>query len=114
MGGGSVDRRLAFVFGEFSGERCVREPITPCGLNTHWFLSLADAREKVECWRRDYNEVSCRLQSPRQRLAAGLSAELPQVQREALLLPSADDEAGLLDQAQRTAVEMAPACEPAP
>jgi putative transposase len=26
-------------------------------LNTHWFLSLADAREKLECWRRDYTEV---------------------------------------------------------
>jgi hypothetical protein len=26
-------------------------------LNMHWFLSLADAREKLECWRRDYNEV---------------------------------------------------------
>jgi len=26
-------------------------------LNTHWFLGLADAREKLECWRRDYNEV---------------------------------------------------------
>ena len=26
-------------------------------LNTHWFLSLADAREKLEHWRRDYNEV---------------------------------------------------------
>ena len=26
-------------------------------LNTHWFLTLADAREKLECWRRDYNEV---------------------------------------------------------
>lgn len=26
-------------------------------LNTHWFLSLADAREKLDCWRRDYNEV---------------------------------------------------------
>jgi len=26
-------------------------------LNTHWFLSLADARAKLECWRRDYNEV---------------------------------------------------------
>ncbi|MBD0425974.1 transposase [Aquisalinus flavus] len=23
-------------------------------LNAHWFLSLADAREKLECWRRDY------------------------------------------------------------
>lgn len=26
-------------------------------LNTHWFLSLEDAREKMEAWRRDYNEV---------------------------------------------------------
>ena len=26
-------------------------------LNTHWFLSLADAQEKLEDWRRDYNEV---------------------------------------------------------
>lgn len=25
-------------------------------LNTHWFLSLADARTKIEEWRRDYNE----------------------------------------------------------
>jgi len=50
----------------------------------------------------------------RQRLAAGLSAELPKVQREALLFPSTDDEAGLLDQLLRGAIEMAPACEPAP
>ncbi|SMO90607.1 putative transposase [Paracoccus laeviglucosivorans] len=26
-------------------------------LNAHWFMDLADAREKVEAWRRDYNEV---------------------------------------------------------
>ena len=25
-------------------------------LNTHWFLSLDDARSKIEAWRRDYNE----------------------------------------------------------
>lgn len=25
-------------------------------LNTHRFLSLADARAKIEVWRRDYNE----------------------------------------------------------
>lgn len=24
-------------------------------LNTHWFLSLADAQEKIESWRADYN-----------------------------------------------------------
>ena len=26
-------------------------------LNTHWFMSLDDAREKLDAWRRDYNEV---------------------------------------------------------
>ncbi|WP_261375496.1 integrase core domain-containing protein, partial [Gluconacetobacter diazotrophicus] len=26
-------------------------------LNAHWFLTRADAREKLEAWRRDYNEV---------------------------------------------------------
>ena len=25
-------------------------------LNAHWFLGLADAAEKLEAWRRDYNE----------------------------------------------------------
>ena len=25
-------------------------------LNTHWFLSLEDARDKIEAWRQDYNE----------------------------------------------------------
>ncbi|MEN7431163.1 IS3 family transposase [Chromobacterium sp. TRC.1.1.SA] len=25
-------------------------------LNMHWFLSLDDARDKIECWRQDYNE----------------------------------------------------------
>ena len=25
-------------------------------LNPHWFLSLADARDKIEAWRRFYNE----------------------------------------------------------
>ncbi len=27
-------------------------------LNTHWFLSLEDACEKLERWRRHYNPVS--------------------------------------------------------
>ena len=26
-------------------------------LNAHWFMCLADAQEKCESWRRDYNEV---------------------------------------------------------
>ena len=25
-------------------------------LDTHWFLSVEDARSKIEAWRRDYNE----------------------------------------------------------
>jgi putative transposase len=25
-------------------------------LNAHWFLSLADAKSKIEAWRRHYNE----------------------------------------------------------
>ena len=25
-------------------------------LNAHWFLTLADAAEKLEAWRRDYND----------------------------------------------------------
>jgi putative transposase len=25
-------------------------------LNTNWFLSLEDARDKIEAWRMDYNE----------------------------------------------------------
>jgi putative transposase len=25
-------------------------------LNAHWFLSLADAKAKIEAWRRHYNE----------------------------------------------------------
>ena len=28
---------------------------TEC-LNAHWFMNLADAREKLEAWRRHYNE----------------------------------------------------------
>jgi putative transposase len=26
-------------------------------LNASWFLSMADARDRIEQWRRDYNEV---------------------------------------------------------
>jgi putative transposase len=26
-------------------------------LNLHWFLSLEDAKAKIEAWRKDYNEV---------------------------------------------------------
>ena len=39
-------------------------------LNVHWFLSLVDAREKIETWRRDYNAYR-----PHQSLG-GLSPEM--------------------------------------
>ena len=26
-------------------------------LNEHWFMSWAEARKKIEVWRRDYNQV---------------------------------------------------------
>ena len=26
-------------------------------MNEHWFMSLAEARRKIEVWRRDYNQV---------------------------------------------------------
>ena len=26
-------------------------------MNEHWFVSLAEAREKIEVWRRDYHQV---------------------------------------------------------
>ena len=36
--------------GSFNGSFC-----DEC-LNLNWFLSLEDAREKIEIWRQDYNE----------------------------------------------------------
>ena len=33
------------------------KPTDNAFVNAHWFLSLEDAREKCEAWRRDYNEV---------------------------------------------------------
>jgi transposase InsO family protein len=38
-------------------EICHKAGIIRQCLNTHWFLSLQDACEKLEAWRRDYNEV---------------------------------------------------------
>ena len=44
-------------------------------LNASWFLSLADAREKIEAWRRDYNEhhphSSLKNQSPNKFVSTG-------------------------------------------
>ncbi len=44
-------------------------------LNTHWFLSLADARDKIERWRKNYNAIrppnSLKNLSPEQFAAQG-------------------------------------------
>ena len=42
---------------------------TEC-LNEHWFLSLEDARQTLEAWRREYNE-----ERPHQALAGQTPAE---------------------------------------
>ena len=48
---------LDFSSGEADGQRLYRVGRfrQEC-LNEHWFLSLDDAQDKVEAWRRDYNE----------------------------------------------------------
>jgi putative transposase len=50
-------------------------------LNTNWFLSLEDAKEKIEAWRRDYNEYrphsSLDNLSPKQYLEKYQSQERP-------------------------------------
>ncbi|MFP3741115.1 integrase core domain-containing protein, partial [Burkholderia sp. SIMBA_019] len=53
-------------------------------LNSHWFLSFADAKEKIDAWRTYYNEVrphsALKWQAPaeyaRQHLADGQIANL--------------------------------------
>nr|WP_245276249.1 transposase [Mesorhizobium sp. LNHC220B00] len=37
--------------------RSLQQPLQGGCLNAHWFLTLADAAEKLEDWRRYYNEV---------------------------------------------------------
>jgi len=46
-------------------------------LNANWFLSLRDARQKIESWRRDYNE-----QRPHSSLNYLAPAEFAQTRRE--------------------------------
>jgi len=45
--GKSTDNAFAESFNDGLCDEC---------LNAHWFLSLADARARIEAWRRDYNE----------------------------------------------------------
>ena len=50
-------------------------------LNEHWFLSLEDAKEKIEAWRSHYNEPrphsSLGYQSPVEYLSGGLPPNPP-------------------------------------
>ena len=46
--GKPTDNALIEAFRERFRQEC---------LNEHWFLSLEDAGEKIESWRRDYNET---------------------------------------------------------
>lgn len=49
-------------------------------LNAHWFMSLDDARRKLEDWRKDYNEVrphSAIGNKPPVAMLSGLSGQLP-------------------------------------
>ena len=49
-------------------------------LNAHWFMSLADTAEKLEAWRRDYNEVrphSATGNKPPVAMHPGLSSQWP-------------------------------------
>ena len=54
-------------------------------LNANWFLSLADAREKIEAWRRDYNEhhphSSLENQSPNEFVSTGRALRARQARR---------------------------------
>jgi putative transposase len=56
-------------------------------LNAHWFMCLADAQEKCEAWRRDYNEV-------RPHSAIGNKAPATLVERSAAHGPRRPEQAG--------------------
>ena len=50
-------------------------------LNENWFVSLAEARQRIEAWRRDYNQVrphsSLGYQTPEEFAARGASPPTP-------------------------------------
>jgi putative transposase len=45
--GRPTDNTMVESFNERLRQECLKE---------HWFMSLADARTKIEAWRRHYNE----------------------------------------------------------
>ena len=58
-------------------------------LNENWFVSLAEARQRIEAWRRDYNQVrphsSLGYQTPEEFAARGASPPTPLAQGKELL-----------------------------
>jgi transposase InsO family protein len=49
----SVHRYRSIAHRHESLRRCLRNEF----LNAHWFRNLTDAKDKIEMWRRDYNEA---------------------------------------------------------
>jgi putative transposase len=58
-------------------------------LNENWFVSVAEARQRIEAWRRDYNQVrphsSLGYQTPEEFAARGASPPTPLAQGKELL-----------------------------
>jgi len=48
--------QIAFVLRQAEVGTPIAEGVGRC-LNTHWFLSLDDARSKIEAWRTAFNET---------------------------------------------------------
>ena len=48
--------RICLSGGRFSRRPALFAPLRQECLNAHWFLSLEDAKQKIEAWRRYYNE----------------------------------------------------------
>ena len=71
-------------------------------LNEHWFMSLGEARETIEAWRRDYNEVrphsSLGNRTPQEFAACGAALRSPPAPFE---LPRGEE------QKQKTTLELA-------
>jgi putative transposase len=61
-------------------------------LNEHWFLSLEDAKEKVEAWRGHYNEQRPHSRSGYQSPVEYLSGALPPNPRSLSLLVAPDEQ----------------------
>ena len=61
-------------------------------LNANWFLSLADARSKIETWRRQYNESRPHTWGNRGSVPLGAGVSRPTM--EEVVVPRQDEVAG--------------------